>query len=350
MSRMTLTQDQPMDMTLVPNYFIDEYMEDANDAQIKVYLYLLRLIGSGKDTCVSDIADQFNHTEKDVLRAISYWQKKHLLEVSYNDAGELCSLRIMTPHIQETPAPVVSLVSAAQNLQEQKSQQPQAQIVPAKKDYSMDQLSSLKKSTCFGQILSIAEAYLSHNLTQTDVQSLAFIYDRLHFSFELIDYLIEYCVGRGKRKLSYIEEVAREWHTGGVTTVAQAKEFSYQYNKNVYTVMRALGRSSQPTKVETDYVKRWYDTYAFDEDVILEACERAVKKVDQNRFEYTEGILSKWHQAGVHHMKDVDKADQEYTKNKLERSQSSRRTKDSFNNFTQRNYDYDALEKELISN
>ena len=71
MSRMTLSQDTSMGSTLIPNYFIDEYMQDANDAQIKVYLFLLRLVTSGKDTSISDMADEINYTEKDIRRAIS---------------------------------------------------------------------------------------------------------------------------------------------------------------------------------------------------------------------------------------------------------------------------------------
>ena len=36
------------DSTLVSNLFIDEYMKDANDAQLKIYLYLLRCMSSGR--------------------------------------------------------------------------------------------------------------------------------------------------------------------------------------------------------------------------------------------------------------------------------------------------------------
>ena len=43
MSRLTLYKDNLTESTIVSNQFIDEYMKDANDAQIKVYLYLLRL-------------------------------------------------------------------------------------------------------------------------------------------------------------------------------------------------------------------------------------------------------------------------------------------------------------------
>ena len=70
MSRFTIYQDNYDDTTVVSNLFIDEYMKDANDAQLKVYLYLLRMMSARIPTSVSDIADKFNHTEKDVLRAL----------------------------------------------------------------------------------------------------------------------------------------------------------------------------------------------------------------------------------------------------------------------------------------
>lgn len=45
MARLTIYPDNHVDSTVVSNLFIDEYMKDANDAQLKVYLYLLRKIG-----------------------------------------------------------------------------------------------------------------------------------------------------------------------------------------------------------------------------------------------------------------------------------------------------------------
>lgn len=344
-----------MGSTLIPNYFIDEYMQDANDAQIKVYLFLLRLVTSGKDTSISDMADEFNYTEKDIMRAISYWEKKNLLQVEYNGENEIRSLRFLSPQVftpaplaaTTQPAPIVSLVKPQPKTDSYALPLPK----PVEKvDFSLDALSAMKQTTSFGQILSVAEAYLGRSLSMTDIQSLAFIFETLNFSFELLDYLIEYCVGKGKKKFSYIEEVARDWHTNGITTVSQAKEYVYQYNKNVYLVMKALGRRSDPTAVEAEYVKRWFDTYGFDEEVVLEACERTVRKVDKNRFEYAEGILSSWHAAGILHMSDVAKADDAFSQKKQPPASSVKKSKDSFNNYTQRKYDYAALEKELTGN
>ena len=44
MSCLRIYQDNYIDATIVSNRFIDEYMAEANDAQLKIYLYLLRMI------------------------------------------------------------------------------------------------------------------------------------------------------------------------------------------------------------------------------------------------------------------------------------------------------------------
>ena len=46
MARIALYKDNYADSTVVSNLFIDEYMKDANDAQLKVYFYLLRMLNA----------------------------------------------------------------------------------------------------------------------------------------------------------------------------------------------------------------------------------------------------------------------------------------------------------------
>ena len=51
------------------------------------------------------------------------------------------------------------------------------------------------------QLLLIAESYLGHSLSPTEMSSILYYYDSLHFNFELIEYLIEYCISRGTKSL-----------------------------------------------------------------------------------------------------------------------------------------------------
>ena len=97
MARLTIYKDNQENATVVSNLFIDEYMKDANDAQLKVYLYLLRMMNAKQATSVSDIADKFNHTEKDIIRALKYWEKQQLMELDFDQDKTLVGIHMHTP-------------------------------------------------------------------------------------------------------------------------------------------------------------------------------------------------------------------------------------------------------------
>ena len=58
MANLAIYKDDYIEFTAISNYFIDNYMKDANDAQLKVYLYLVRMVHANMAFGVSDIADK----------------------------------------------------------------------------------------------------------------------------------------------------------------------------------------------------------------------------------------------------------------------------------------------------
>ena len=332
-----------MEYTAISNLFIDKYMKDANDAQLKVYLYLIRAMSAGLSTSISDIADQFNHTEKDILRALKYWEKTGLLSLEFDASQNITGIRIETlseassaETLSASPAPVLSLVTKS---------------APTKPSFTADELRAFKTREETAQLLFIAESYLKRPLTASEMKSILYFSDTLHFSDDLIDYLIQYCIERGKKDFKYIEAVALNWAEASITTPKQAEKFAYKYDKSVYAIMNSLGKSSTPTTKELDYIKRWTKEYCFTCDIILEACERTVLATDKHRFEYAESILASWFKADVHHREEIQKMDELFQKKKNSAPAKNTNTVSSnkFNQFTQNDYDYDALEKELSS-
>ena len=73
MNNIQLQKKPDMDVTLVRNVFLDEYMPEASGEFVKIYLYLLRCASGEKEISMGRIADIFEHTEKDVTRALKYW-------------------------------------------------------------------------------------------------------------------------------------------------------------------------------------------------------------------------------------------------------------------------------------
>lgn len=354
MGRLTIYKDNYVDATAVSNIFIDEYMKDANDAQLKIYLYLIRMMNANLSTSVTEIADKFNHTEKDVVRALKYWEKNNLLSLEYDESKNLAGIHLLdlgrrkTNEAKQPLAPVVALVSKpTADLAAGEKALP-ASDPYAKPAYSLDDIKAFKSNEEASQLLFIAEQYMGKTLNATEIKTIYFISDRLGFSVDLADYLIQYCVGRGKKDFRYIEKVAISWAQAGIATPAEAESYAYKYDRTVYDIMKALGKSNAPTNKEVDYITHWTKEYGFEMDVIGAACERTVMATEKHRFEYADSILTSWFKAGVHHSSDIAKADESYRMSKA--SQPKAASSNKFNQFKQNSYDFDALEKELISN
>ncbi|MCM1541722.1 MAG: DnaD domain protein [Blautia sp.] len=374
MAPLTIYKDSDINSTVVPNLFIDEYMGAANDAQLKIYLYLLRMMNAQLATSVSDIADKFNHTEKDVVRALKYWEKQGLLDLDYDEdktlvgihirelSAEKVSLRKSKPAATFIPMPTVSSAEPSVHgfAMEPCSTEPEAQAENAplyeKPAYSADQLREFRNRQSTAQLLFIAETYIGKPLTPSEVKSILFFTDTLHFSEDLIDYLLQYCVERGKKSFRYIEKVAISWAEEGITTPEQAQSVSAGYDKKVYSIMKALGKNSAPTDTELSFINRWTVDYAFNPDIIFEACQRTVLNTDKNRFQYADRMLSAWKEQNVRSTADIIKLDEAYRRNKrgsgrpADTDAASRKPVNRFNQFPQNTYDFEALEKKLLSN
>ena len=360
MGQFTIYREDVPGVTLLSNSFIDNYMKDANDAQLKIYLYLLRRLGSGQATSVSEIADFFNHTEREVLRSLKYWEKLKLLAIEYDESKNVSGIRFLKgtdePVTVAAPAVVAATaVVSATAITEKAEETPAEKTDPYKKpSYSADQLSAFKNKENIRQLFFIAESYMGRQLSVSDMKSILYLSDCLHFSDDLIDYLLQYCVDRGKKDFKYIEAVALNWAQSGVTTPKQAEKFAAKYDKSVYTIMKELGKNNTPTKKELEYIIRWTKEYGFSQDIIAIACERTVLATDSHRFEYAEGILSNWKKEDVHHKSDIQRIDAQYQKSRQSRStssaaSSSQVSSNRFNQFPQRDYDYDALEAMLLN-
>lgn len=372
---------------MVSNCFIDDYMSDANDAQLKIYLFLIRMMSANLPTSVTDIADKFNYTEKDVLRALMYWESRQLLALDYDAAHNLSGIQVLSldnPYEQVKSAPRITPVlsfirpasmqsgmtvprpaqPAAMPLQNPISARADAMPAtatimeyptrelaaqPQKPSYTLDDLKNFKNSEEISQLLFVTEQYLGRQLTRADMETILFFYDRLGFSADLIDYLVQHCVERGKKDFRYMEKVALSWAEQGITDAKQAQLSSKKYDKTVYTIMKSLGKSSNPAPKELEYINKWTKEYGFLLDVIQEACDKTVMTTDSHRFAYADGILSKWYQAGVRHKADIAALDSPAPRT-AKASNSGAAANNRFNRFAQNSYDFEQLEQNILSN
>ena len=84
--------------TAVSNIFIDTYMPRASGSFVKVYLCLLRHVQfPGAAVTLSSVADMLEETEKDIVRALNYWEKEGLMLLNRDADGAITGIRFLTP-------------------------------------------------------------------------------------------------------------------------------------------------------------------------------------------------------------------------------------------------------------
>ena len=397
MSLISLQNSSELEVTILSNRFIDNFMPRANGEFVKVYIYLLRAVSSSPSSfSLEHMADRLFCTERDIFRALKYWEGEKILSLTYTTDRQLSGITLLEPFADaghmESSASSENIFSTAGTSSSPVSaqmaagiSQPVALTGSAPKNVSLsssnsavsggtsselstsadyirsltpDHISELKQNEEVSQLLYIAEQYLAKTLTPTEMQKIFFFYDELHMSADLIEYLVEYCVSRGRKSMRYIETVALAWTRDGVTTVEMARDASSRFSKDYYTILKAMGISGRnPVENEISYIDTWRKTYGFDLELIQEACSRTVLSTGQPSVQYADKILSGWKKKNVHTLEDVRLLDAEHKKRQLEKAVSRKKqpaaqsqSNNRFNNFHQRDYDFTEYEKRLLNN
>jgi len=278
-------------------------MPAAGGEFVKVYLYVCAY----PDATSEQIADALNMTEKDVKRAVIYWE---------NTGAKF-----------------------SQNDDQHKSAD----------------LTSLEGDDEFRALLFGLQQYLSRTFSYEDTQIIGYMYDNMKMAPELIEYLFELCIGKGKKSLRYMEKVAQGWYEKGIDTVEKAREDNQIFMKEINEVKASLGiKDRELATRELNYIGKWFRDMKLSQELVNEACARAVIKTAKPSFAYADGILKKWSEAGIDSLEKVEAMDKAYEEDskskKVSKANSDKTgnpnkttgTNNSFHNFEQREGDLDA--------
>lgn len=383
MSTIRLTTNTNKSVTIIPNTFLDKYMPSANGEFVKVYLLLMRAVTGNLPVSVCGIADTLNHTEKDVVRALKYWEQTGLLKLTFNSDKEITNIHMLMSENESDNNPNIDSINDSVDEAVDTIFMPEHSAtvdnggegivsktvsthliadatddVPEKITYSKNELSSFIEQDDISELIFVAQKYIGKTLSSADTNTLLYIYDKLGFTVELMEYLIEYCVNNGHKSLRYMEKVAISWAKENIITVEQAKANTNLYNTKCYPVLKAFGLNGRnPGESEKAFIVKWTNSLGFSMDIILNACDRTIQTIHQPSFEYADSILTNWSKQGVQRLDDIKKLDAQFADSKKQKQMTASKntapqtaSKNTFTDFSQRTYDYDALEKRILAN
>lgn len=356
MNYIQVTTTYPSGGTLLPNAFVDNYMVRANGEYVKVYIYLLRMASDGTNFSIPCLADVLELTERDVTRALKYWEKESLLHLQLKD-GEICSIELLPVNgIQKSPIQTSDTSNQETQISPQPSTTEQTMVsvneqeaagkaaIPAMKTLSPAELQHKSEDERFSYLLYVCEMFLGKPLTCTDVNTLLYMYEDLRMSCELIEYLVEHCISNGKKSFRYMQSVAINWYEAKIKTPEEAKSYNKNFRKEYYSIMRAFGLNQNPAPVQEEYMKRWLETDGFDLPIIIEACNRTINAINKPSFPYADTILKHWKDNRI---TTLEEAKNFHVQQKSPKTFTNT-NQNNLHNFTQRDYDFDALEQQLL--
>lgn len=360
----TISTTSKNGLTWIPNSFIQNHMPSANGNFVKIYLYLIMLCQHSeiqKDSSINALADCFECTENDILRALRYWQKEGLLSFT-EDNGEITSILLLNGEAKDTAASSESAMGqrkAAINNSDLDMPAPVVKedfSIPKQQEYTPLQAEALMKDVEINETIEQAEKILGTTLSATHLQMILYFMCDIGFSQELILTLYRLAQSRGKTSPKYMEAIGLDWAKKGITTPEAAKDESSAFSGLYHVVTKALGLNRALAPAEREIIDCWTD-FGFSDEIIEQACKRTVLQTGGTNLNYITSILKDWHHKGVLTLADIEKCDKSYQQNKKksekQKNISSQPKKNQFQNFPQRDYskeDYSSLEKQLLRN
>lgn len=311
--------------TPVSNVFIDKYLPIARGDFVKVYILGLKYCLSGELGINSTmLASTLHLLESDVMNAWNYWSDEGVIKFTPIDSMGNYNIEFLA-----------------------------LEDVPQDKDKNINLLKELNNNSTKGMLQEI-ENLLARPLSPKEMTMYLGWQHDYDFSPELILLLIQYCVSKGKTNPRYIEKIAICWNEEKIKTVEDAQIFIKKHEDkwiSIRKILTYLGiRDAEIMKPQETMIDKWISTYKFPLNMIFRACDICFERINKSDFKYIDAILASWYKSGIKTLEDVDTKNTTFKKNSSFKKKNFNNTKakGNFNNYEQRNYDFDDLEKKLL--
>ncbi len=273
------------DTVCLKKQFITEKLAKANAVYVKIYIYLLAFSGSSIE--YNEVANSLDLLESDVINAVKYWVTQGAI---FEKDGSIA----FEPTSDAAPIPQkpVETPIAEKEIRVQKS------------DYTVEKVSdAVIASPALRDMLAVAEELLQKPINSNEMETLYWFYDGLGLSPEAVLMLLEYCVDKGKPRLSYAEKVALSWCDRGLNTpeaISQYLRENERKNDDIKYITAAMGISGRPLAAgEEQAFKKWTEELNMSREMILLAHEYCIMQTGKLSFPYIDKILERWAKDGI---------------------------------------------------
>ncbi|MDD2578654.1 MAG: DnaD domain protein [Clostridia bacterium] len=305
--------------TLVPDIFITEYLPSLSGLSVKLYVYLLLSVRTGRTVSAQDLARRMGSDEESIRTALlelASWQlidqQQEQDAVIIQDIKSMEIERLYRPKTTNQP-------SEALDRQAKFSQREKLMG-----DINKTFFQGLMSPSWFGEIDNW--------------------FDQYRFDPEVIYALFQECGRRNKLdSKAYIARVAENWSQRGIVTYADLNRYFLEHEK-VNKICQRIGQKLRRrlTAYDEEMVSRWVEKMGFDFDVIELALRKTVRLANPN-LAYIDKILEDWFSHQLHTVEAIQTYEKERSSRQRGKRSGSQKTGNA-GNFDQREYSDDYLQ------
>jgi DnaD/phage-associated family protein len=199
--------------------------------------------------------------------------------------------------------------------------------------------SIIEADRSLADMFAVSQEILGKTISGRDMETIYWFYSDLKMPAEVILLLLEYCVSKGKNRMSYIEKVAVSWTEMGLTTaenVALYLESEEQKTGFLYSIRKIMGIADRSlSQIEEKYLTKWHDELLMSEEMIALAYEYCIIQTAKLSFPYMDKIITRWSKEGITTITAAEEDNRKF-KNRAKREETA---------FGDNSYDHDDLEK-----
>ncbi len=253
-----------LNVTIVDNTFIEDYLPQASGEQVRIYLWGLYLCSNpslkSSLSSIDSFSESLGISQNDVMDAFKFWQEMGLVQI----------LDTNPPEIQYMP--VKNAIS--------------------KKKFKADKYEQFN--------LSVQNTISGRMITPNEFSEYYTLIETYHMNPEALLMIVKYCTDLKGNNVgyNYVLAVAKNWANEGILTFSQVEEKLQQLSDTetkLKEVLKALKLLRKPSLEEKQKYIKWTKDLDFCDEAILFVAHHITKggfeKLDQKLTKYYEQHL-----------------------------------------------------------
>lgn len=262
------------DKTVVDNLFINNFLPDAPDLCVKVYLMGLSKCANSiaPDNNLTNFANVLNVGEDEILEAFRYWQEQGVVQI------------INTNPIEVRYMPLNASLGTIKKYQ-------------------------IGKYTDFN--IQVQEILSKRMLTPTEYSEYYNIIEKYHIEPEALVMIIKYCADLKGENVSYpyIITVAKNWEKEGVHTAEDVENKITELgvlDDKVGLVLSALNTKRKAQLEDVQMLNHWLNDLDFELNTIVGVAKHASAKKTRVDINYLNSLLSKYYEMKLNSLVEIE--------------------------------------------